>query len=146
MNTLQQIGNWSLTHNPKWLVYFRVILGACLFIRGISFLNNTLALQQLIENSSLDNLDNSLWIALIITWIHLLGGVFISLGLFTRISVWVQIPFVLGAIFLIHIRNSVFSAQSDIIFPLFILVLLLVFAVEGGGQVSMDAYVKKHLL
>ena len=98
MNMLHQIDHWSLTHNPKWLIFFRVALGICLFVRGVTFLNDTSALQQFIENSTLNNWDNSLWLSLIITWIHLLGGVFITLGLFTRISVLAQIPIVLGAI------------------------------------------------
>jgi putative oxidoreductase len=146
MNMLHQIDHWSLTHNPKWLIFFRVALGICLFVRGVTFLNDTSALQQFIENSTLNNWDNSLWLSLIITWIHLLGGVFITLGLFTRISVLAQIPIVLGAIIFTNARNSVFAAQPNLILPLVILLLLIVFAIEGGGQVSMDEYVKRHLL
>ena len=146
MNMLHQIDHWSLTHNPKWLVIFRVVLGIILFVRGITFLNNTTALQHFIENSTLNNWDNSLWLSLIITWIHLLGGVFISLGLFTRISALVQIPVVLGAIIFTNASNSIFAAQPNLILPLVILLLLIVFTIEGGGQVSMDEYVKKHLL
>jgi putative oxidoreductase len=116
------------------------------FAKGISFLNNMLALQLMIENSGLNSLNNSLWLAPIITWIHILGGTFIILGLFTRISILIQLPIVVGAIIFINSKSGVFAGQSDLIFSLFVLVLLILFIVEGAGQISMDSYVKKHLL
>jgi putative oxidoreductase len=146
MNVLHQIEHWSLAHNPRWLVIFRVVLGVCLFVRGILFLNNLLALQLQIDNSSLSSLDNSLWLAPIISWVHILGGTLITVGLFTRASVLAQIPIVLGAIIFINSKSGVYAIHSEFIFSIFILLLLIVFFVEGGGEISMDDYAKKHLL
>ena len=147
MNVLNRIDRWSISHNPRWLILFRVILGTCLFIQGITFINNIQHLQQQIENSSLRSLDDSFWLApIIISWIHILGGVLITLGLFTRPAVLVQIPIVLGAIIFINSRNIIYVVPSDLIFSSFIFLLLLIFAVEGGGEISMDRYVKSHLL
>ena len=47
MGTLQQIHRWSLSHHPRWLVVLRVILGICLFFKGIFFLVNTATLEDL---------------------------------------------------------------------------------------------------
>lgn len=146
MNILQQIEKWSSAHNPKWLVFIRVLLGLCLFIKGVSFLNNILYLQQLLERSGLGTLDNSIWLAPIITWIHILGGVLIIVGLFTRIAIVAQIPIVAGAIIFVNSRTGIFAGQSDLLFSIVVLLLLLFFFIEGGGRISMDNYVKRHLL
>jgi putative oxidoreductase len=147
MNVLHQIERWSVQHNPRWLIIFRVGLGLCLFIRGISFISNIQLLQQQIENSSLKSLNDSFWLApIIISWIHILGGVLITLGLFTRPPVLVQIPIVLGAIIFINSRNIIYPSPSELVFSAFVFLLLIVFAIEGGGEISMDNYVKRHLL
>jgi putative oxidoreductase len=100
----------------------------------------------LIENSSLSNLNNSIWLAPIITWIHILGGTFIILDFFTRLSILAQFPIIMGAIIFINMGNGIYTPTSDLIFSLFVLVLLIVFTIEGGGPISMDNYVKNHLL
>ncbi len=146
MNLLHQIEHWSITHNPRWLVVFRVLLGVCLFVRGILFLINLPDLQLQIDNSSLSSLDNSLWLAPIISWVHILGGTLITIGLFTRASVLAQIPIVLGAIIFINSTNGVYAVHSEFIFSIFILLLLIVFFVEGGGEISMDDYARRNLL
>ena len=146
MSIVRQIEKWSSTHNPKWLVFIRVVLGLCLFIKGVSFLNNISYLQQLLERSGISMVDNNFWIAPIITWIHILGGALIIVGLFTRMAIVAQIPIVAGAIVLINSKNGIFAGQSDLIFSIVVLLLLLFFFVEGGGQISMDNYVKRHLL
>jgi len=146
MSIVRQIEKWSSTHNPKWLVFIRVTLGLCLFIKGVSFLNNISYLQQLLERSGISMVDNNFWIAPIITWIHILGGALIIVGLFTRMAIVAQIPIVAGAIVLINSKNGIFAGQSDLIFSIVVLLLLLFFFVEGGGQISMDNYVKRHLL
>src|SRR5882724_7089157 len=82
MGTLQQIQHWSTTHHPRWLVVLRVILGLCLFIKGISFMNNAVVLNQLISGSIVAK--SSDWLPLSITMAHLLGGFLIIIGLLTR--------------------------------------------------------------
>jgi putative oxidoreductase len=144
MNLTYQIRKWDITY-PLWFTIFRVMLGLCLAIRGIYFLNNVQSLQEVIENSSLNTLDLSLLLAMIITWIHILGGTLIILGLLTRIAVWAQLPILLGAIIFIN-KNGMALTHADLLFTLFILVLLVLFALEGGGKNSMDHYLKKHLL
>ncbi|UEG49930.1 DoxX family protein [Ferruginibacter lapsinanis] len=134
---MSQIQHWSTTHHPRWLVFLRVILGLCLFAKGVAFLSDSLQLQQLIEGSSLQNYP---WLPQFITWANLLGGALIVMGLFTRISCLVQIPILIGAIVFIHFKRGMYAVDTDLNFTIVILLLLLVFLVEGGGRISLDNY------
>jgi len=143
MGIFTPIEKWSSTHHPRWLVFLRAALGLCLFIKGISFLQDSLSLQRLVEGI---NFGEYTWLPMVITWVHLLGGAFIAVGLFTRLSCLVQIPILLGAIFLVHLKNAdPYFSGSDLGFSVIVLLLLIVFFVEGGGRLSLDNYFKKAL-
>jgi len=90
MGTLQQIRRWSVMHHPRWLVIFRIALGICLFAKGISFMTNVPFLEQQIRGTFLSPYAS--WLAIVITWAHLLGGFFIIIGLRTRWATLSQIP------------------------------------------------------
>jgi uncharacterized membrane protein YphA (DoxX/SURF4 family) len=142
MGMLQQIEHWGSAHHPKWLVVLRVALGICLFIKGISFISNTAALEQLLSGSHFTQ--SVPWLAYVITWVHLFGGFMIIIGLLTRFSVLLQIPILLGAVLLVNISDSILSASSEFGFSLVILLMLFVFLIEGGGPVSLDNYFKSN--
>ncbi|PWT70394.1 MAG: DoxX family protein [Bacteroidetes bacterium] len=142
MGTLQQVERWSATHHPKWLVVLRVALGLSLFIKGISFLNNTIMMDQLLAGSVMSNSVD--WLPLAITSAHLLGGFLIIIGLLTRWAVLFQIPILLGAVIFISRRQGITNSGSEMIFALVILILLFIFLIEGGGPISLDNYFKKH--
>jgi putative oxidoreductase len=140
-----QIKKWEMDY-PIVLTALRVLLGVCLTIRGLYFLNNAVLLQDLTQSSGLGFISLNGVLAAVITWVHILGGVFIILGLFTPIAGWAQVPIVLGAIIFVNTRSGQYSTSGDLLFSIFILVLLLIFAIGGGGKISMDNYLKKHLL
>ena len=130
---------------PVLFAVLRVALGLILAIRGISFLTTIQPLYYLIKDSRLNEFNIDMPLALFVCWAHTLGGTFIVLGLLTRIAVWVQIPIVLGAIFFINYNNLLFT-YSDLLLAIVVLILLILFAFIGGGKISMDNYVKGHLL
>jgi uncharacterized membrane protein YphA (DoxX/SURF4 family) len=138
MGTLQQLEKWSTTHHPRWLVFLRVILGICLILKGISFMSDTVHLESLLAETSITNLSG--WIAIVITWLHLLGGFFIIVGLFTRITTLLLIPILLGAVLLVNLPKGIFAPGSEFGFSLAVLILLIVFFIEGGGRLSLDNY------
>ena len=139
MGMLHRLEKWSATHHPRWLVFFRVALGLCLFVKGISFLYNMSALEGLLAQSTLNSYSS--WIGLAITWVHLLGGFLIIIGLLTRWAVVLQIPILLGAVIFV---NTTFGAESEFTFSLLVLLLLIFFFIEGGGPLSLDNYFSKH--
>lgn len=138
-----RIEKWSSSHHPRWMVFIRLVLGICLFAKGISFMQDTEALQQIIASSKLNTAANAA-LAQAITWIHLLGGFLIIIGLFTRFAVSVQIPILLGAIIFINSREGIISVGSELGFALLILVLLIIFLIEGSGPISLDNYFRNY--
>lgn len=141
MGMLHQLQQWSTTHHPKWLVLLRVALGVSLMLKGISFISNNVSLQILLQGTSFASQN---WLTTVIPWVHLLGGFFIVIGLFTRWSVLVQIPILLGAVFLINIPRGAFAGQSELGLSIIILVMLCFFFAEGGGPISMDDYFRRY--
>jgi putative oxidoreductase len=136
MSLLQQMNDWSNKHHPKWLVALRVTLGLCLFIKGFEFIENQAALRDLIFMTSLK--DQANWLETIIPWIHLLGGSLIVVGLLTRLSVLINIPILVGAVFLVNVKIGFHG--SDLLFSIIVLFLLIFFLIEGAGPVSLDHY------
>lgn len=142
MAILHQLDKWSTTH-PKLLLILRAALGIALTSKGISFMSESISLNALLEQSSFSFLPD--WIALVITWIHLLCGFLITIGLFTRLSALIQIPILIGAV-IINLSNRIFMHGSELVFSLLILALLIFFLFEGGGELSLDNYIKTHLV
>jgi putative oxidoreductase len=141
MKTLEQFNYWTTKHNPKWLVIIRATLGICLFVKGFIFIQNTAILEEYISKTEL--IKNAGWLTTFIPWMHLLGGTMIIAGLFTRLAVLVQIPILIGAVFFVNARQGIFAGQSDLLFSIIILVLLIFFLLEGAGAVSLDNYFAK---
>ena len=142
MAILHQLDKWSTTH-PRLLLLLRAALGIALTWKGISFMSDIMSLKALLAGSSFSFLPD--WIALVITWIHLLCGFMITIGLFTRLSALIQIPILIGAV-IINASAGIFTPGSELIYSLLILVLLVFFLFEGGGELSLDDFVKKHLV
>lgn len=140
MGLLHQMNEWSKKHHPKWLVVLRVLLGLCLFIQGVGFIQNSVLLSDVISRSSV--IKNAPWLSTVIPWLHLFGGSMILAGLFTRLSCLLQIPILLGAIVFVHAGQSIFSGRSDLLFTVMIFVLLIFFFVEGGGPLSLDNFLR----
>ena len=140
MGLIQRFQNWTSSHNPVWLALIRVAVGVSLLLKGVSFLDsNSKELRENILQSSLsmhvDLLANA------IPWIHIAGGFLIFLGLFTRFAAFIQIPVLLGAFLFINVEK--FSARiPDLSFSIILLLLLVVFVVEGSGPISLSRYFK----
>jgi len=142
MSLAYQINEWSIKHHPKWLVVLRVAMGVCLFIKGFDFIQNNVQLTGFFSATSF--FGRATWINTVIPWIHLLGGTMIIAGLFTRLWTLIQIPILLGAVFFVGASTGPFAGQSDIMFPIIILIMLIFFFVEGGGPISLDNYFKHY--
>lgn len=142
MGMLHQIEKWSTTHHPRWLVFLRVALGICLIIKGISFMDDSVSLETILTETSFGTANE--WLPIIITWLHLLGGFFIIIGLFTRLSTLLLIPVLLVAVLFINLPRGIFAPGSEFGFSLAVLLLLIVFFIEGGGPLSLDDYFRRN--
>lgn len=138
MSFVSKIENWGNTHHPKILDLIRIILGVFLVMKGLEFMRNIPFLRDLILQNGSVNL-SSLEIVIIlryVTYIHMVGGILIFLGLFTRISSLLQLPIILGAVFYVNILNPFVS--SELWLSIIVLALLLLFMVIGSGPLSLD--------
>jgi len=142
MNLLHRVDRWSTTHHPPWLVVMRIALGIGLFIKGIGFISDTARLQQLLSYSHFTQ--PFPWLSYVITWLHLFGGFMIIIGLFTRLMAALQLPILLGAVLFINGNGGIFASGSELGLALAVLLLLVVFVVEGGGPLSLDHFFKHH--
>ncbi|MBI5856688.1 MAG: DoxX family protein [Sphingobacteriales bacterium] len=142
MGILHRLESWSTTHHPRWLILLRIALGICLFAKGISFLNNIVSLELLLEETGLK--PGASWLPLVLTWLHLLCGFFIIIGLFTRWSALLMMPILAGAVIFVNLSKGLFTAESELGFSILVLLMLLFFFIEGGGPLSLDNYFRKN--
>lgn len=145
MNIHDNISSWD-NKFPFLFVTLRIILGLILTARGIYFLTTIKPLIYLVKGGKSNAPGMNMPMGLLFCWVHILGGTFIILGLLTKISVWSQISIILGALFIFILNNSLSRIYPDLLETVPILFLLVLFAFAGGGEISMDNYVSKHLL
>ncbi|MFI5160233.1 MAG: DoxX family protein [Sphingobacteriales bacterium] len=140
MNLIHKIEQWGDSHHPRFLDIIRVALGVFLLLKGLGFMENSSYLKSMIENQPGIPLSSGWLMALVyyVTFVHLVGGTLIALGIMTRFSSLMQIPVVFGAVFYIDVLQSPFN--TDVISAVIALVLLAVFAVIGSGKWSMERY------
>lgn len=143
MNMLQRVEHWGDTHHPNWLSAVRILLGIFLMVVGIRFVMDRNALIAVInQNPALAAL--SVILGHYVVFAHIVGGLFIAMGLLTRVAAIVNIPVLLGAIFFVHSPTGLFNQYQIIGISILVLVLLILFAVEGSGRISVDNYMRKH--
>ncbi|RKR83742.1 DoxX-like protein [Mucilaginibacter gracilis] len=138
MNTVHKIETWGNTHHPLVLDPIRIALGIFLAFKGASFINNSYTLHAIIANQNAITLPETILMPAVyaIAFIHLIGGMMLALGIFSRIASLVQIPIVLGAVLL---SNAVqLPGNSSVWLSIVTLVLLMVFCVVGSGKLSIE--------
>ncbi len=128
---------------PNWVAILRVVLGVCLIYKGIDFIQHREVLVSFIEQSKA--LRNFSWSVSFLPWIHIIGGFMILVGLLTRLMSLIQIPILLGAVVFVNLQDAAKVAQSDLPFSFLMLVLVIVFFIEGGGYMSLDNYIRKPI-
>ena len=119
----------------------RIYLGIGLVVRGIVFLNNPALLSNVIDPAHAWALS---YLAIhAVAGAHLVGGVLLSLGCYTRFAAAVQVPAVMGALLFIHLREGLFSQGQALEFSALVLVLLLLYVAFGSGSLSVDRYLDR---
>ena len=146
MNLVHKIEHWGDNHHPVFLDVVRFALGIFLLLKGFAFMENSTYLRDTIEDQSLVYLSSGWLMTLVyyVTFAHLVGGVLIAMGTLTRFACIVQIPIVLGAVFLTDVFQS---AVNTMVWPSVVaLILMVLFTVVGSGPLSLDTYLKNQEL
>jgi uncharacterized membrane protein YphA (DoxX/SURF4 family) len=140
MNLIQKAEYWGNAHHPHWLDILRIVLGVVLFAKGVSFIADTESTHRLLTSTPF--LPVAWAVICYIAFCHLVGGFFIAIGLLTRYAVLFQLPILIAAIFLVHLRNGLTFLNSDLWVAIIVLILLIVFLIVGSGKYSYDEKLK----
>ena len=143
MNITHKISNWGDTHHPGILDILRMLLGLFLLFKGIVFFNNAAYLRYLIIEAKAIRQSPEIITAIIyyVTYMHIVGGGLIFLGLFTRLSALLQLPIVFAAVFFVNITSP--YIDSELWLSILVLALLLLFLLIGSGPFSLDRLLLK---
>lgn len=138
---MHRIEHWADTHHPVWVDFVRMALGAFIFIKGVMFIQDTAALQNILSHSQFRWV--SFGMAHYVAFVHLVGGLLIAMGLVTRIAILFQIPILLGAVLFINPQRGFYSENTELWSSIIILLLLIFFLVWGSGRISVDRLISK---
>jgi len=134
-----------MTHKlyyPKWLVVLRILLGIFLFMKGVQFIYDNAIIEKVLQKQT--TIQDYTWLQTVIPWVHLLGGVFITIGMFTRLAIVFQLPILIGAIFFSQENINSNAFNSSLAYAIIVLVLLLIFLFIGNGPVSWKKMIDKE--
>lgn len=135
MNFLQRLEHWGDTHHPKWLDIVRIILGLFLCYKGIDFLTHMSALAAMMKNASFGSFAYIL-AGQYVVFAHILGGILLAIGLFTRFAALIQIPILLGAVIFVRTNEDMLRPYSQLFISFLVLALLIYFLIAGDGPWS----------
>lgn len=139
MRILRDVTQWAAKHKELVLELVRIYLGIGLFVRGVLFVAEAQGVSKLVDLSEFSLLSAA--VAHYVSFVHLLGGLMLAVGLLTRLSALLQIPILAGAVFLVHWREGLLSADQSLEFSALVLFLLVVVFLWGPGRWSADHYV-----
>ena len=145
---MESVNNHPHSHTaykPKWLTLLRVALGIILLLKGFMFFEDTSSLTTMLQSPGFKVLDNNAEaFSFFITYLNLLGGVFIIAGLFTRWVSLLQVPLVIGAIIFVNSKAGMNFSNPELALSILVLLLLFVFIVKGSGTISADEFFRSY--
>ncbi len=140
-----QTNHWIKTHGDLALDLVRMYLGIGLIIKAVYFMYHSDYLMQMMDTMG------SFWFApaILVHYVilaHLVGGVLLTIGMFTRTAALVQLPILMSALFYVHLPQMVTSveARQSAEFAGLVLFLLAVLSVYGAGRWSVDHWLGKR--
>lgn len=142
MEWTHQIEFWADKHHPKWIDYLRILLGIILILKGITLILNR---EQVMLNMELSSIDvfSFLVTSQYVLVFYIAGGLLVALGLLTRVIVLFQIPILIATIIFIDYHKGLFALNSELIYSILILGLLIFYFVYGSGKFSLDYFLSK---
>lgn len=145
MSVITNLERWGNSHRPGFLDIFRFFLGAFITYKGLYFITH---MQQLeMTTAGINVYFAGLTLAHYIVFAHILGGPMIFVGLFTRIVCLIQLPILIGAVFMVNAPRGFLSIgqHMELWLSIVILIGLIVFMLFGAGRFSIDAKRRKEM-
>ena len=145
MSVVTDVERWGNNHRPGFLDIFRIALGLFITYKGLVFITQMNELEN--TTAGINTWFAGAFLAHYVVFAHILGGPLIVFGLFTRIVSLLQIPILIGAVFLVNAPKGLFSVGNhmELEISLIVLVGLVIFVVFGAGRYSIDARRRKEI-
>lgn len=139
MSVITNVERWGNSHRPGFLDIFRLILGVFITYKGLFFVTHMDQLEM--TTSGINSAFAGITVAHYVVFAHMLGGPLIIAGLFTRIVSVIQLPVLIGAVFMVNYPKGFLSIgqHMELWASILVLVGLIVFIVFGAGKFSIDA-------
>jgi len=146
MSFFTNVEAWGNEHRPVWLDYVRILAGLFITYKGMLFMTSIESLRSLI--GQYDLMFASIAIAHYVIFVHVLGGALIVCGLYTRAMAVLQLPILLGAVFLVNYPSGFLSMGNhmELEMSIITLVVLIILTIFGAGRVSIDHLRRKDAL
>ena len=140
MQILHKLNRWANSHTNILFDVFRVGFGVFLFIKGIQFSTHSEYLVDLVAPNMTTM--GTMFIVHYVAMAHLCGGLFIVMGMLTRLTILIQIPILLGALIINFTGEMVLE---NFIQALAAVLLATFFLVYGSGKHSVDYNLKLNM-
>ena len=117
----------------------RMYLGLGLLIRGILFIADANSFLDLVGSNSSAMLQSTILLHYV-ALSHLLGGFMLFTGLLSRIGALIQIPILIGAVFVEEMSGGLTAGTQGFEVAMLTLFLLILIFLYGSGKISSDSY------
>ncbi|UAY51062.1 DoxX family protein [Ferruginibacter albus] len=138
MNLIHRLEHWGDLHHPKWLDIIRMVLGIFLCFKGYQYLQNSGTLTSLMTLRSPFSGLMIILLAHYVAFAHLIGGILMTVGVFTRFACAIQIPILVGAIIFVNSAEGIFRPYSELFLSVIVLLLLIYFMIIGNGPWALN--------
>ena len=146
MSVITDVERWGNSHRPAFLDIVRIVLGLYITYKGFYFIINMDQLEM--TASGVNTYFAGAYLAHYIIFAHVLGGPLIAFGLFTRIVCLVQLPILLGAVFMVNYPRGYLGIgqHMELWVSLLVLAGLITMMIFGAGEYSIDAKRRREML
>ncbi len=145
MSVITDVERWGNSHRPAFLDLFRILLGLFISYKGFYFITHMPELEM--TTAGINTYFAGAVLAHYVVFAHILGGPMIIFGLYTRIVSFVQLPILVGAVFMVNYPKGYLSIGQhlELWVSIAVLVALLVLMVFGAGNFSIDAKRRREM-
>ena len=145
MSYITDVERWGNSHRPAFIDIIRIVLGVFITYKGLFFITHMNDLEM--TTSGINTYFAGVALAHYVIFAHILGGPLIAVGLFTRIVCLIQLPILIGAVFLVNYPKGYLSIAQhmELWASILVLVGLVAMMVFGAGNYSIDAKRRKEV-
>lgn len=139
----KNIADKLIPNNPNTYSLLRIISGLILLTRGINFIFVMSDLKLMIQQADVAVFaEKSDALSLIIAFLDITCGLFITVGFITRVSAIIQLPVLFVAVFFVNMRH-IGESSFEFILSLITFILIIIVAYKGSGPFSADEYFRR---